>query len=50
MTTAAFVSMVMEWIGSGWTRDAVREVTDRCQKELLGTDCKLMRVKPDPFI
>lgn len=49
MTTGAFVTMVMEWLGSGWTRQRIREVANRCQNELLGTDCKLMRIKPDPF-
>lgn len=49
MLQAAFITLVQEEVGSAWSRDRIREATNRGQNELLGIDCSLMRVKPDPF-
>jgi hypothetical protein len=50
MTTATFITLLMEEMGAGWTRQKALEVVDACQAARLGTDCDLMRVKPDPFV
>lgn len=50
MLQAAFITLVQEEVGSSWSRDRIREATNRGQNELLAEDCALMRVKPDPFL
>ena len=50
MTTNEFVSMMLEEVAAGWTRTRILEFTNRVQNEILGEDCELMRVKPDPFL
>ncbi len=49
MLTAALVTLIAEEVGAAWSRDRIREALNRAQNELLGGDCQLMRVKPDPF-
>ena len=50
MLTAAFVTMVSDEIGAAWTRTQILDVMNDCQNEILGEDCGLMRVRPDPFL
>ncbi len=49
MLTAALITLIQEEVGAAWSRDRIREAVNRAQNELLGSDCQLMRVKPDPF-
>lgn len=49
MLQAALITLIQEEVGSAWSRDRIRESLNRAQNELLGGDCQLMRVKPDPF-
>lgn len=50
MTTNEFVTMVLEEVGSAWTRAKILEVANRAQNEILGEDNEISRVKPDPFM
>lgn len=50
MLTSAFVTMVADEVGAAWTRAQILDVMNDCQNEILGEDCGLMRVRPDPFL
>jgi len=50
MTTSAFITLLLEEIGAGWSRVKALELINDIQCEMLGVDCDLMRVKPDPFV
>lgn len=50
MTTAEFVTLLLEEVGAGWTRPRALEVANDVQNEELGCAIDLMRVKPDPFV
>jgi hypothetical protein len=48
-TTTEFINIIRKEIGTELTREQIREVTNRAQNEILGRECQLMRVRPDPF-
>lgn len=50
MTTSAFVTMVLDEVGAAYTRAQVLDVVNDVQNEILGEDCLLTRVRPDPFL
>lgn len=49
MTTAELITLLAEEVGSAWSRARLMQAINRAQNELLGMDCQLTRVKPDPF-
>lgn len=50
MLTAELVTLIQEEVGALWSRTRILAALNRAQNELLGGDCQLMRVKPDPFL
>jgi hypothetical protein len=50
MLAGAFVTLLQEEVGSAWSRTRLLEATNRGQNEILGVDCMLQRVMPDPFL
>lgn len=50
MTTAQFVSLVLDEVAAAYTRQQVLDVTNNAQNEILGENLVLMRVRPDPFM
>ncbi len=49
MTTSQFVSLILDEVGSAWTRAQILDITNNAQNEVLGEDLMLTRVRPDPF-
>lgn len=50
MTTAQFITMVLDEVAASYTRQQVLDVVNDCQNQILGEDCGLMLVRPDPFL
>ncbi len=50
MNTAQFVTMVLDEVAASYTRQQVLDVVNDCQNQILGENCGLMRIKPDPFM
>ena len=50
MLTAALVTLIQEEVGAAWSRAKILDALNRAQNDLLGGDCQLKRVKPDPFL
>jgi hypothetical protein len=49
VTTSQFVSLILDEVGSSWTRAQVLDITNNAQNEILGENLRLTRVRPDPF-
>jgi hypothetical protein len=50
VTTAQFISLILDEVAASYTRAQVLDVTNNAQNEILGENLMLMRVRPDPFM
>ena len=50
MTFREFINLVKAEVGTALTEQRIIENTNWAQNEILGENCDLMRVKPDPFM
>lgn len=50
MTTAQFITLVLNEVAAAYTRQQILDVTNNAQNEILGETLELMRVRPDPFL
>lgn len=50
MTTAQFITLILDEVAASYTRAQVLDVTNNAQNEILGENLMLMRVRPDPFM